>query len=450
MTNNKHWLTNCKVLNPPNIVVLGDGHKLFAHGIGTLAVTLHLDNIMNCTADMQNCLFVPDMSCSLLSVRSATSDGTKSVSFGRNGVRITDFRNRVITTGSLTDDVYTLNCTVLAPNGSPQCSGNLPHDRAEGESNAASQTNACLVAGVSANLWHRRVGHMGEQNVNKSVNVDLVKDMPISKQEMTFCEPCVEGQARQQPNPKQCYTRSANILDLIHSDVCGPLKPQSFGGKGYFVTFTDDCSRFVWVRFFRDKSEVFRKFRELVKELEKGTRRKVKALRSDRGGEYLSGEFQQYMKRRGIDHQQTTADSPEQIGVAERTNRELLEKARTMMAATNIPNTFWAEAIANAAYTRNRSPTSALQNMTPFEAWWGHTPSVKHLRTFGCIAYAHIAKGKRRKLDSKTDKCIFLGYSTCSKAYRIYNVARKMTFVRRNVTFNETDLVREAQLERLK
>ena len=194
LSNNKHWLTNCKVLNPPNVVVLGDGHKLFAHGIGTLAVTLHLDNIMNCTADMQNCLFVPDMSCSLLSVRSATSDGTKSVSFGRNGVRITDFTNRVITTGSLTDGVYTLNCTVLAPNGSSQCSGNLPHDRAEGESNAASQTNACLVAGVLANLWHRRVGHMGEQNVNKSVNVDLVKDMPISKQEMTFCEPCVESE----------------------------------------------------------------------------------------------------------------------------------------------------------------------------------------------------------------------------------------------------------------
>ena len=185
-----------------------------------------------------------------------------------------------------------------APSGSPQCSGNLPHDRAEGESNAASKTNACLVPGVSASLCHRRVGHMGEQNVNKSVNVDLVKDMPISKQDMTFCEPCVEGKARQQPNPKQCYTRSANILDLIHSDVGGPLKAQSFGGKGYFVTFTDDCSIFVWVHFIRDKSEVFRKFHELVKELEKGTGRKVKALRSDRGGEYLSGEIKQYTKRR--------------------------------------------------------------------------------------------------------------------------------------------------------
>ena len=191
---------------------------------------------------------------------------------------------------------------------------------------------------------------------------------------------------------------------MIHSDVCSPLKPQSLGGKGYFVTITDECSRFVGVRFIRDNSEVFR---DLVKELEKGTWRKVKALRSGRGDEYLFGEFLPYLKRRGIDHQLTTTDSPEQNGVAERMIRELLEKARAMMAATNIPNTLWAEAIANAAYVRNRSPTSALQNMTPFEAWWGHKPSLKHLRTFGCIAYAHIAKGKRRKLDSKTDKCNF-------------------------------------------
>ena len=118
-----------------------------------------------------------------------------------------------------------------------------------------------------------------------------------------------------------------------------------------------------------------------------------------------------------------------------------------MMAATNIPNTFWAEAIENAAYARNRSTTSALQNMTPFETWWGHTPSLKHLRTFGCIAYAHIANGKRRMLDSKTDKCNFLGYSACLKAYRISNVARIMTLVRRNVTFNDTALGREGEVQ---
>ena len=97
--------------------------------------------------------------------------------------------------------------------------------------------------------------------------------------------------AQQQPYPKQSDNRSEHILDLIHSDVCGPLKPLSLGGKGYFVTFTDDYSRFVWVRFIRYKGEVFQKFRDLVKELEKGTWRKLKALRSDRGGEFLSNEF---------------------------------------------------------------------------------------------------------------------------------------------------------------
>ena len=190
---------------------------------------------------MRNCISVPDLSWSLFSIRFATADGTKTVSFGRNVVRITDSAHMLITTGSLTDGVYILNCTVRVPSRSSQCSGNLPHDRAEGESNVASKTNACLVAGVSADLWHCRVGHMDEQNMKKLVNSDLVKDMAVSKQEMT-CEPCLEAKAHQQLNPKQCCTRSANILDLIHSDVCGPLKPQSLGGKGYFVTFTDDCS----------------------------------------------------------------------------------------------------------------------------------------------------------------------------------------------------------------
>ena len=115
MTHNKGWLTNCKVLNKPEVVVLGDGHITIAHGIGTLAVTMQLDDDMKYTADMRNCLFVPDLSCSLLSVKSVTADGTKSVSFGRNGVRITDSTNRLIAMGSLNDGAYILNYTVRVP-----------------------------------------------------------------------------------------------------------------------------------------------------------------------------------------------------------------------------------------------------------------------------------------------------------------------------------------------
>ena len=157
------------------------------------------------------------VACSLFSVNSTTADGTKSVSFVRNGARITDSTNRLLAMGSLKDGVYTFNCTVRVPSGSPQCSGNLPHSVAQGESNIASKTNDCLVTGVSADLWHRRFDHMGEQNMRKLMNSDLVKNFAVSTQKLTFCEPCVQGMAHQQPYPEESYTRSVNILGLTHS-----------------------------------------------------------------------------------------------------------------------------------------------------------------------------------------------------------------------------------------
>ena len=342
MAYNKDWLTNFKIVNPIEVVVLGDGHRVFAHGIGTLAVKLQFDDEMIHTADMRSCLFVPDLSCSLFSVKSVTADGTKSVTFGRNGAKIIDCENRLLGMGSLKDGVYTFNCTVQAPCGSQ------PVEFTEGDSSTASSTQQCLVAGISADTWHCRFGHLGKQNMTKLMNSDLVKDMAVSTQTLTFCEPCAQGKAHQQSYPKIYDTRSADILDLIHADVCGSINPVSLGGKCYFVTITDDCSIFVWVRFIRHKSEVFQKFRDLIKELEKGTGRKLKALRSDRGGEFLSNEFEQYLKRRGIHHQLNTADSPQQNGVAERMNRTLIEKAHAMIAAANVSKTFSAEAIANA------------------------------------------------------------------------------------------------------
>ena len=162
-------------------------------------MTVQIDEDMKCTADMRNCIFVPDLSCSLFSIKSATADVTKSVSFGRNGVRITDSTNMLIAMGSLNDGAYILNCTVPVPSGRPRCSESQPHNVTEEESNAASKTNNCLVAGVLADVWHRRFGHLAEQNMIKLINSDHVKDMAVAKQDMTFCETCVQGKAHQQP-----------------------------------------------------------------------------------------------------------------------------------------------------------------------------------------------------------------------------------------------------------
>ena len=167
---------------------------------------------------------------------------------------------------------------------------------------------------------------------------------------------------------------------------------------------------------------VFKRFKALV---EKQSGCKIKIIRSDRGGEYTSHAFQDFCKDEGIWKQLTAGYNPQQNGIAERKNRTIVEMATSMMAEKNLPKEFWAEAVHTAVYILNRCPTKAVKNMTPFEAWYGFKPSVSHLKIFGCIAYAHIPAEKRSKFDEKSQKCIFVGYSSSSKAYRLYHVETK-------------------------
>ena len=119
----------------------------------------------------------------------------------------------------------------------------------------------------------------------------------------------------------------------------------------------------------------------------------------------------------GIRHKLTIPKTPEQNSVAEQMNLTLVETVRSMLIDLKLPKKFWAECLLTAVYLRNRSPTKAVLEMTPFEAWYGHKPDVSHLRVFGCLVYAHIEKDERSKLDSKARKCILLGYGTETKGY---------------------------------
>ena len=300
---------------------------------------------------------------------------------------------------------------------------------------------------VTAQVWHRRFGHLGADNLQKLINGNYVSGMILSNKTLPFCQPCTEGKAHVLPYPQVSNTRSNGILDMIHSDVFGPVTNLSYGHSKYFVTFIDDYSRFVWVRFIQNKSEVYDKFIELITMLENVTGQKLKVFRSDRGGEFMSKSFENFLKSRGILHQLATADAHAQNGVAERMNRTLLEQSRAMLCDSGVPKSFWGEAVATAVYVRNRSPSTSIpSNTTPYELWSGRQPIVRHLRVFGCDAFAHIPLKQRKKLDSKTEKCIFLGYSTHSKAYRLYSLQRQSIIVRRDVTFNEDSFVREGDI----
>jgi hypothetical protein len=151
----------------------------------------------------------------------------------------------------------------------------------------------------------------------------------------------------------------------------------------------------------------------------------VKNLRSDGGGEYKSKEFVNFCKSQEIIMQTTARYTPQKNGVAERKNQTIMNMARSLLREKCLSNLFWVEAVACLVYLLNRSPTTSLKMKVPQESWSGTKLNVSHLRTFGCIAFAHIPSELRKKLNDRSEKRIFVGYSETSKAYRLYNLISK-------------------------
>jgi transposase InsO family protein len=213
------------------------------------------------------------------------------------------------------------------------------------------------------------------------------------------------GKQHRQAIPKQAKWRASTKLELIHSDLCGPINPASNGGKRYFMTLTDDFSRKTWIYVLKDKSETFEKFKNFKALVENESGCKIQCLRTDRGGEYTSNAFNSFCINHGIKRQLTTAYTPQQNGVSERKNRTLLNMVRSMLTSRNVPKRFWPEALVWSTHVLNRSPTVSVKNMTPEECWSGLKPSITHFRVFGCIAHVHIPDNLRKKLDDKSSVC---------------------------------------------
>ena len=138
---------------------------------------------------------------------------------------------------------------------------------------------------------------------------------------------------------------------------------------------------------------------------------KVKKLHTNRGGEFLSKEFDTYLHENGIKRQLTTAHTLQQNGVVERRNRTVMEMARCMALGKGLPKSFWVEAVNTAVYILNQSFTKALTGKTPLEVYSSKKPSASHFKTFGCECFVHVPDSTRKKSDPKSRKCIFMGYS---------------------------------------
>ncbi|KAJ0080658.1 hypothetical protein Patl1_12136 [Pistacia atlantica] len=388
-------------------VRLGDNKQIQVTGKGTISITSHGKVKL-----LASVLFVPSLTHNLLSIGQLMISGYCIV-FDDGSCVIKDKKSgQIIATVKMASNkMFPLEVSTV-------------------------EDSALIAKGCSeAKLWHLRYGHLNINGLKLLSQKEMVFGLPRIDN-LDFCEGCVYGKQNRKSFPIGKSWRASNCLELLHADLCGPMSIESFGGSQYFLLITDDFSRMSWVFFLKFKSEAFDNFKKFKAVVEKQSKCFIQTLRTDIGGEFLSTEFNVFCEENGIHRELTAPHTLEQNGVAERKNRTVVEMARSMLKAKNLPNNFWEEAVATAVYILNISPTKAVLNQTPYEAWKGRKPRVSHLKVFGCIAYALI-KSQSQKLDKKSEKCIFIGYSLQSKAYRLYNHVSGKMIISRDVVFNE-------------
>ena len=410
-------------------VEVGNGERTKIAGTGSVKLNLGM-NGRSKPCIIQNVLHVPNLGYQLLSVSQLSKSGIQTL-FTSIGTQL--IRNQeVIATGSLVGNLYKLDVSL----------GHCSPEKA-------------LVA-ANLNTWHKRLGHIDISTIKLIKSEGIATGLNFKNEDFSNCTGCFKGKGHRDPIPKKSFTRAAKLLELIHSDISGPFQVLSLGGSVYFITFIDDFSRWTVVYTMKRKSESLHYFQKFHRFAEKHTGcklskmqlsttdttppEKVKTIRTDNGGEYISRAFQQYLDDHGISHQLTVPYTPQQNGVAERMNRTIIDLVRCMIHSENVAKHFWAEALNTAVYVRNRVPNKALpKDKTPFSLWHGTIPDLSHLRVFGSKCWYVSPKSKLKKLDARSREALMMGYANKSKGYKLWDIELKKMIISRDVKFCEIE-----------
>lgn len=403
-----YFLDSCENLDQSVIIKTANGDQLKASKKGIIRLYSRKNNTEICLTDV---LLVKDLKYNLISVKSLEKHDCEII-FKNGEVHI--YKDRCLLLGGKSAmGLYSVNLNCL--------------------SNKENQDYVCSVIDkeVSDDLWHRRFGHISE----KYFQILKSKEMVIGLKEKDLkrnCESCTESKQCKLPFTGTRW-KSDRVLELIHTDVCGPINPISSTGERYILSFIDDFSHHLVVYLISNKSEVFSCFKEFESIATSKFGVKIASLRCDNGGEYISNEMKNFSKEKGIQLQYIPSYTPELNGVAERMNRTLLNNVRCLLHDSGVPKVYWKYAVETAVYLINRSPTGE-QMVTPAEIWYKKKPIVSNLRIFGCLSYIH--QNERGKLDRKSVKGFLFGY--CEGGYRIFNINENKVVVSRNVIFDES------------
>lgn len=292
------------------------------------------------------------------------------------------------------------------------------------------------ITDTNTGVWHKRFGHISPTLLVHTSRNDGVRGLPNIKDEEYFCEPCKINKFKRPSLKSLDQIRSTRPLQLLFADVWGPCKVVGRHGEKYFLSIIDDFSRRVSIYPIKMKSDVYDILKGHIIKAENFLDLRVKAVRTDNGGEFVNDALDDFFDSKGIHHELTNAYTPQQNGACERFMQTIANGARTLLFESKLPSDLWPEAMKYFCYTWNRVCPKALTK-TPFELYGGTKPSVRHLKPFGAVAYVGIPSQTRTKLDPKARKGYMVGYAFSTKGYRIWLPESNKIVESIHVSFNE-------------
>nr|GEX67576.1 retrovirus-related Pol polyprotein from transposon TNT 1-94 [Tanacetum cinerariifolium] len=271
----------------------------------------------------------------------------------------------------------------------------------------------CLLSKASKNkswLWHRRLNHLNFGTINDLARRDLVRGLPRLKFENDhLCSACQLGKSKKHTHKPKAKNTNVEVLNTLHMDLCGPMRVQTINGKKYILVIVDDYSRFTWVKILRSKNETPNVVIKFITQIQVGLNKTVRYVCTDNGIEFINHIMTEYYERIGIFHQKTVPRTPQENGVVERWNRTLIKTARTMMIFSKALMFLWAEVVATACYTQNRSLIHTRHHKTPYELVHNKKPDLTFFRVFGALCYTINDSKDLGKLQPTANTGIFVG-----------------------------------------
>jgi hypothetical protein len=351
-------------------------------GVGCIPVRMRANNVWQ-PAVLQDVLYVPALHRNLLSV-SQLAHHSAEMRFKGEGCQILDQHKDLTCEGELHGNLYVMGIEATHPetariaiiNEFPDKGGDLPEHALAARGH---------MSKASLDTCHRCLGHLHQDAILSMQKIGMVKGMDITRGKAltTPCKPCLQGKQTHAEIQKTTDNRTDAVLGQIYSNVCRKLPTKSHQGYEYFITWIDNKSHKVFIMGLHEKSNVFKHLKALVPQVELQTGEHVKLLRMDGGGKYTGNEVKQFLQDRGISHEITTLDTPQHNGMAKWMNWTLLIKVRALLTDMGLPESYWYDALSYAAYIHNVSPTCALNNIMPEEAWSRNKPDVSRLCVFG-------------------------------------------------------------------